>query len=204
MTGTVAADTLKNDSGWILHHVMDSKTIDFAPFGAIHIPQFPLIFGIDLTPTKHVIFMWITALVLILTMVAVTRSYKKSLIPGKFSGFFEILIVFVRDEIAKLTIGRGYEKFVPYLLTVFFFILFGNFLGLIPYSATFTSNIAVTSALAVFTSRPFFAGVGFFKLPVFQELIDMSAQWRYTGNERPEVFRRESGADCRWPACGYD
>jgi F-type H+-transporting ATPase subunit a len=57
----------------------------------------------------------------------------------------------VRDEIAKLTIGKGYEIFVPYLLTVFFFILFGNFLGLIPYSATFTSNIAVTSTLAVFT-----------------------------------------------------
>jgi len=151
MTVAAVADTLKNDSGWILHHVMDSKTLDFAPFGVIRIPQFPLIFGIDMTPTKHVIFMWISAIVLIITMTAVAKSYRKSLIPQKFSGFFEVMIVFVRDEIAKLTIGKGYEKFVPYLLTVFFFILFGNFLGLIPYSATFTSNIAVTATLAVFT-----------------------------------------------------
>jgi F-type H+-transporting ATPase subunit a len=130
---------------------MDSETLDFAPFGVFHIPQLPLIFGIDITPTKHVFFMWISAIVLIITMVAVARGYKKSLIPHKFTGFFEIIIVFVRDEIAKLTIGKGYEKFVPYLLTIFFFILFGNFLGLIPYSATFTSNIAITSALALFT-----------------------------------------------------
>ncbi len=151
MTVTAAADTVKNDSGWILHHVMDGKSLDFAPFGVIHIPHFPLLFGIDITPTKHVIFMLLSAIVLIFTMLAVAKSYRKSLVPGKFSGFFEVIIVFVRDEIAKLTIGRGYEKFVPYLLTVFFFILFGNFLGLIPYSATFTSNIAVTSSLAVFT-----------------------------------------------------
>jgi len=151
MISTVITDTLKNDSGWILHHVMDSETLDFAPFGVFHIPQLPLIFGIDITPTKHVFFMWISAIVLIITMVAVARGYKKSLIPHKFTGFFEIIIVFVRDEIAKLTIGKGYEKFVPYLLTIFFFILFGNFLGLLPYSSTFTSNIGVTATLAVFT-----------------------------------------------------
>jgi len=119
MISTVITDTLKNDSGWILHHVMDSETLDFAPFGVFHIPQLPLIFGIDITPTKHVFFMWISAIVLIITMVAVARGYKKSLIPHKFTGFFEIIIVFVRDEIAKLTIGKGYEKFVPYLLTIF-------------------------------------------------------------------------------------
>jgi F-type H+-transporting ATPase subunit a len=60
-----------------------------------------------------------------------------------------VFILFVRDEIAKNTIGKGYEKFVPYLLTIFFFILFGNFLGLIPWSATFTSNIGVTASLAI-------------------------------------------------------
>jgi F-type H+-transporting ATPase subunit a len=164
MTGSVALDTLKvvsdtligtaekkSDSGWMLHHVMDGKSIEFAPFGVLHIPQFPVIFGIDFTPTKHVFFMWIAAILLIVLMTWVARSYKKSLIPGKLSGFFEIIIVFVRDEIAKTTIGSGYEKFIPYLLTIFFFILFGNFLGLIPYSSTFTSNIGVTATLAVIT-----------------------------------------------------
>ena len=70
----VASDTLshtaekKSDSGWILHHVMDGKTIDFAPFGEFHIPQLPTIFGIDITPTKHVFFMWLSAILLIVIM----------------------------------------------------------------------------------------------------------------------------------------
>jgi F-type H+-transporting ATPase subunit a len=95
--------------------------------------------------------MWLSAIVLIGVMTIVARGYKKSLIPKKFTNFFEIMIVFVRDEIARPTIGHGYEKFTPYLLTAFFFILFGNFLGLIPYSSTFTSNIGVTATLAAFT-----------------------------------------------------
>ena len=140
-----------NDSGWILHHIMDSRTLDFLPIGELHIPQLPLIFGIDITPTKHVVFMWLSALLLIITFAVVASKYKKSIVPKGIANFFEILVVFVRDEIAKPTIGHHYEKFLPYLLTVFFFILFGNFLGLIPFSATFTSNIAVTASLAFMT-----------------------------------------------------
>lgn len=146
-----AAHSSATDSGWILHHVMDSRTLDFAPFGEIHIPQFPLLFGIDITPTKHVVFMWLAAFLVLLTFTVVAGRYKKSLIPKGISGFFEIFIVFVKDEIAKPTIGHGYERFLPYLLSVFFFILFGNFLGLIPFASTFTSNIAVTATLALFT-----------------------------------------------------
>lgn len=149
------ADTLetanKNDSGWILHHIMDGRTLDFEPFGEVHIPQFPLLFGMDITPTKHVIFMWLSAILVLVTFAIVASKYKKSLIPKGFANFFEVLIVFVKDEIAKPTIGKGFEKFLPYLLTVFFFILFGNFLGLLPFSATFTANIAVTASLAIFT-----------------------------------------------------
>lgn len=148
------SDTLQhageNDSGWILHHVTDARTIEI-PFGEIHIPQLPLIFGIDITPTKHVFFMWLSAILLILVLSIVGRSYKKSLIPKKFASFFEIIILFIRDEIARPNIGKGYETFLPYLLTVFFFILFGNFLGLLPYSSTFTSNLGVTATLAVLT-----------------------------------------------------
>ena len=62
---------------------------------------------------------------------------------------FEVFIVFVRDDIAKETIGEGYQKFTSFLLTVFFFILFCNLLGLIPYGSTATGNIAVTATLAV-------------------------------------------------------
>jgi len=152
-TAKVIADSLeitgKADSGWIMHHVLDGKEIELPFLGYIHIPQFPTLFGIDLTPTKHVIFMWLAAILVFLIAIIVSRQYRSSLIPKRVSNLFEIFIIFVRDEIAVPTLGKNYYKFLPFLLTLFFFILFGNFLGLIPYSATFTSNIAVTATLAI-------------------------------------------------------
>jgi F-type H+-transporting ATPase subunit a len=106
------------------------------------------LFGIDISITRHVVFMWLAAILLTYVFIRVAKSYQNSLVPKGSTNFWEVFIVFVRDEIAKPTIGKGYEKFLPYLLTAFFFILFGNFLGLIPFSATFTSNIAVTATLA--------------------------------------------------------
>ena len=148
-----AADTLesagKSDSGWILHHVLDGREIELPFWGYIHIPQIPPVFGIDITPTKHVVFMWIAAILVFITFYAISKRYKTSLVPKRLTNFFEVLIVFVRDEIAEPTIGKAYKAFLPFLLTMFFFILFGNFLGLIPFSATFTSNIAVTATLAI-------------------------------------------------------
>lgn len=147
------ADSLKTaesgakDTGWIMRDILDSRELDFTPFGVIHLPQIHL-FGLDISITKHVVFMWIAAAILIITFLVVSKSYKKSLVPKGLTNLVEVLIVFVRDEIARPTIGHGYEKFLPYLLTVFFFILTSNFLGLIPYGATSTSNIAVTATLA--------------------------------------------------------
>ncbi|MCJ7554744.1 MAG: F0F1 ATP synthase subunit A [Ignavibacteriaceae bacterium] len=137
-------------SDWIMHHVMDGNYLDFSPFGKIYLPQIEL-FGIDISITRHVIVMWFGAILLALIFFNVAKSYKKSLVPKGSTNFWEVFIIFVRDEIAKPTIGKGYEGFLPYLLTAFFFILFGNFLGLIPFSATFTSNITVTAVLAIFS-----------------------------------------------------
>jgi F-type H+-transporting ATPase subunit a len=146
-----AADTLKqaggSDSGWILHHVMDSHTLDFEPFFSIQLPHLE-IFGIDISITKYIFFMWIVALLLFIILYIVSRKYKSTLIPKGISNIVEITVLFVRDEIVKPTIGKGYEKFLPYLLTVFFFILLSNMFGLIPYAVTITGNIAVTAALA--------------------------------------------------------
>lgn len=150
---TVVQDTVKQaDSGgdWILHHVMDGNYLDFEPFGKIYLPHLQLL-GLDISITRHVVFLWIVAALLILTFLIASKSYKKSLVPHGFTNFIETIIVFVRDEIVKPTIGHGHEKFLPYLLTAFFFILYSNFLGLIPYTATVTSNIAVTATLAGFT-----------------------------------------------------
>jgi F-type H+-transporting ATPase subunit a len=142
-----AAQSGKQDTGWIMHHVLDSHQIDLAPFGSITLPQIHL-FGLDLSITKHVVFMWIAAAILIFTFIKVSKSYQKSLVPKGVTNLSEVLILFVRDEIVRPTIGNGFEKFLPYLLTVFFFILTCNFIGLIPYGATATGNIAVTATLA--------------------------------------------------------
>lgn len=148
---TAVADTLQasgsQDTGWIMHHVLDARELDLTPFGIIHLPEIHL-FGLDLSITKHVVFMWIAVLLLVLAFIAAKKSYRKSLIPKGVTNLLEVLIIFVRDEIAKPTIGHGFEKFLPYLLTVFFFILTCNFLGLIPYGSTATSNISVTATLA--------------------------------------------------------
>ncbi|MCK6604283.1 MAG: F0F1 ATP synthase subunit A [Ignavibacteriaceae bacterium] len=148
-----AGDSVKagaEDTGWILHHIMDGNYLDFSPFGKIYLPHFEL-FGIDISITRHTFFMLLSALILIFVLIKASKSYKKSPVPGRFTSAIEVLILFVRDEIAKPNIGHGFEKFVPYLLTCFFFILTGNFLGLVPFSATFTSNIAVTAMLATLT-----------------------------------------------------
>jgi F-type H+-transporting ATPase subunit a len=148
---TAVADTLQasgaQDTGWIMHHVLDARELDLTPFGIIHLPEIHL-FGLDISITKHVVFMWIAVLLLVLAFIAARKSYRKSLIPRGVTNLLEVLIVFVRDEIAKPTIGHGFEKFLPYLLTIFFFILTCNFLGLLPYGSTATSNISVTATLA--------------------------------------------------------
>ena len=152
-TATAIQDTLhqaKADVGsdWIMHHILDSHQLDFAPFGSIQLPHLSLL-GMDISITKHVVFLWLVAILLIISFKIASNAYKKSRVPHGFANFLEVLIVFVRDEIAKPTIGKGYERFLPYLLTVFFFILFSNFIGLVPNGATVTSNISVTVTLAV-------------------------------------------------------
>lgn len=144
---TAAQTGAKQDTGWIMHHVLDSRTIDL-PFMQIQLPQIHL-FGIDLSITKHLVFMWIALILLVAFFIHISKAYKKTLVPHGATNLSEILIIFVRDEIAKPTIGKGYEKFLPFLLTAFFFILTCNFIGLIPYGSTATSNISVTATLAI-------------------------------------------------------
>ena len=81
------------------------------------------------------------------------RYQQKPLVsPKGVQSVFEPIILFIRDEIARPNIGEGkYEKFMPYLLTVFFFIWFNNLLGLLPGAANLTGNISVTMVLALFT-----------------------------------------------------
>ena len=107
----------------------------------------------DLSITKNVAMLLITAALLVLVFLTVASSYKKNKgqAPRGLQSFIEPIILFVRDEVVKPNIGHGYEKYMPYLLTLFFFILFGNLLGLLPGAANLTGNIAVTFTLAVLT-----------------------------------------------------
>lgn len=108
---------------------------------------------LDLSITKNVAMLLINATLLILVFLAVAKGYKKNKgkAPSGIQSFFEPIIIFVRDEVVKPNIGHHYEKFLPYLLTLFFFILFGNLLGLLPGAGNLTGNIAVTVTLAVLT-----------------------------------------------------
>lgn len=111
---------------------------------------------LDLSITKTAFALLFSTILLSLIFISVARAYKKreGQAPKGLQSLLEPLILFVRDDIAKSSIGHHYEKFTPFLLTVFFFILINNLLGLVPLfpgGANVTGNIAVTGVLALFT-----------------------------------------------------
>ena len=113
---------------------------------------------LDLSITKTVAVMFINVIILLCCILFSARWYKKRKAsdgaPGGFVGVVEMLVMYVVDEIIKPGVGKGYEKYTPYLLTCFFFIFTCNVMGLIPFppgSGNVTGNIAVTFFLAFCT-----------------------------------------------------
>jgi F-type H+-transporting ATPase subunit a len=113
---------------------------------------------LDFSITKNVFSMMMSAILLLVVFLSVAAAYKKKGVtsaPSGFQNLMETLIIFVRDEIVKpnITASKA-DKYVPYLLTVFFFILINNLVGLVPFfpfSANLTGNIAFTLTMAVCT-----------------------------------------------------
>lgn len=107
----------------------------------------------DISLTKNVVQMFLSLIVLVVLMISVANKYKKgkgiTSAPKGWQNAIEPVITFVRDEVAKPNLGKKYLKYLPYLLTVFFFILINNLFGLIPGSANVTGNIAFTVVLGV-------------------------------------------------------
>jgi F-type H+-transporting ATPase subunit a len=145
----------------ILHHLADSKELEL-PFGrVIHLPQFePIHLGfltLDFSLTKHVVFMMLAALLVALVLIVAARGARREHEAGAGRGpkgaanVVEAFILYLRDEVALKNLGHGGEKYVPYVITAFFFILFCNLLGLLPWGASPTGNISVTAAMAVMT-----------------------------------------------------
>ena len=130
------ANETADSHGSFVSHGEDGHTINAKP--------------LDFSITKSVVGIFLTMIILLLVFTSVARSYKKNEgIPKKLTGFMEPLVVFVRDDIAKENIGEAkYKRFVPFLLSIFFFILVLNILGLTPLGFNVTGNIAVTFVLA--------------------------------------------------------
>jgi F-type H+-transporting ATPase subunit a len=110
----------------------------------------------DISITKNVLAIFLSSIFLIWIFISIANSYKKRKghAPKGLQSFLEPLVIFVRDDIAKSSIGPKYEKYTPYLLTIFFFIFFNNLLGIIPFfpgGANVTGNIGVTGVMAAFT-----------------------------------------------------
>lgn len=108
---------------------------------------------LDFSITKSVLFIIITALLMFLLFSRLAKSYAKNGgIPKGAVRFFEPLVVFVRDEIAIPNIGeKKYRKYMSYLLTIFFFVLFLNLFGLTPLGVNVTGNLTITFSLAILT-----------------------------------------------------
>jgi F-type H+-transporting ATPase subunit a len=106
---------------------------------------------IDLTPTKHTLMMWIVALILFISVWQASR--KRALVPRGWYSFVEMIVQWIYQDIAKNSIPDEKEakRYTPYLISVFFFILFMNLWGLIPFMSTPTGNIGLTAGLALCT-----------------------------------------------------
>ncbi len=111
----------------------------------------------DLSISRHLVFGLLAMAIVLVVFIILAQRYKRGVgrteaPKGVFQNMMEVLVIFIRDEIAKPNIpGEKWRKFLPYLLTAFFFILVANILGLVPYAGAATSNIAVTGVLAVMT-----------------------------------------------------
>ncbi len=138
----------------IFRHTGDSHVVEL-PFGLgeWHLPGPWMVGGIDLSPTKHVVYMILAAFLVFVTMWyggrQIERRHREGKGPRGFGAAVEALVLWVRNDVAVANIGHGGEKFAPYILTLFFFILYCNLLGLLPWGAAATGNIAVTAALAL-------------------------------------------------------
>jgi len=111
---------------------------------------------VDFSITKNVFTVFLAVAALLIIFLSVAKAYRKreGKAPKGLQSVLEPLIIFVRDEIARPNLGHKYERYMPYLLTAFFFIWFNNMFGLIPFfpgGANVTGNIAVTMVLALIT-----------------------------------------------------
>src|SRR3954447_20045492 len=137
-----------------LSHVLDHPQLELpSPSPPTLELKLPLPNNLGIQITRFMVMELIPAPLLAAVMIPVVRHIRRNPVSrGWFTNMFEAMILFIRDEVARPAIGgHGADKFLPYLWTVFFFVLFNNLLGMIPGGASATGNINVTAALALLT-----------------------------------------------------
>lgn len=142
---------------FIQGHIADGTYIEFFGYklemGGIHFPSFELAgITIDLSPTRHLVFMVAAALLCIAIFVPMARAMTRrgpDKAPSGFYNAMEALVLYFRNEVVRPNIGHGADGYTPFILTVFFFIWFMNLFGLTPLGVTATGNLSVTAALAI-------------------------------------------------------
>src|SRR3954452_16923060 len=137
-----------------LDHVLDHPDLElFWPSRPAFEWKVPLPNILGLQITRFMVMELIAAVLVALVMIPVVGHIRRHPVSrGWFSNMFEAMILFIRDEVARPAIGgHGADRFLPYLWTVFFFVLFNNLLGLVPGLASATGNINVTGVLALMT-----------------------------------------------------
>jgi F-type H+-transporting ATPase subunit a len=149
----------------IMPHITDSKHLEFpcvSGWGnwACHVtlPTWNVTLAgrtFDIGPTKHVVYLFLSAVVVGTLLIIMARAHARHTHevgrPRGFAAGVEGIILYLRNEIYMPVIGHGGEKYVPFCLTLFFFIATCNLFGLVPYGSTATGNIAVTATLAFIT-----------------------------------------------------
>jgi F-type H+-transporting ATPase subunit a len=150
----------------IMPHILDSKHVElpclrgFAEWACEWtLPTWNVRVGgrvIDFGPTKHVVFLFLAALLTGLVILLAARSHVRSTEsigrPRGFAAGLEAVILYLRNEVFMPALGgHGGERYIPLVLSLFFFILFCNLFGLVPYGSTPTGNISVTATLAIIT-----------------------------------------------------
>ena len=150
----------------IMPHITDSKVIELPCWRnlsewacEVHLPTWNVHIGsytLDLGPTKHVVFLLLAAICTGLLVIFAARSHVRSTAqigrPKGFAAGLEAVILYLRNDIFMPVLGgHGGERYIPLVLSLFFFILFCNLFGLIPYGSTPTGNVSVTAALAILT-----------------------------------------------------
>ncbi|MEX0773878.1 MAG: F0F1 ATP synthase subunit A [Balneolales bacterium] len=152
-TAAINSDTF-TDEAYLEEDVLADAEIQPATYHVVRADQQPILF--DFSITSHLVFFWFSALLTMAIFLPLTRRYKsgegrETEPKGAFQNLFETFVVFIRDDIAKPNIGPDYIRFTPYLLTVFFLILFMNLFGLMPWGVSSTADITVTAVLALMT-----------------------------------------------------